>query len=1218
MMSASKTLKKNLSIAVTAVFLAVAAFACWAIEPSKAYADTTDSHLTVASEVHVLVDSEGNVTIPNATVTNDGTCAAYIMGYSSPDGLSWTCDAVGKRIEVGQSITATWRSTGPVSDEIAAQLGEEPYYAGNLTYTYTDGDLKGTVMLDNTDPTVGDTITATVTGANVPDDKLTYQWYRVKDGVEAAIDGAMGSTYTATDDDAGYELVCKVSSTDDICQGTICGATGAVKKIQAFAVYSADDNSLNFYKRAGMPNAGDQFEGKTATATYTGIEDTNGSQPWSEYMSDIKTATVVDSGIQPKNTAFWFTRCVNMTQFDASKLDVSQTTNMMLMFSGCSSLTDLSSLAGWDTSKVTNMGNMFSSLSRITDLSSISGWNTSSVTNMGGMLAGLTTPIALDLSSWDTSKVTNMGNMFSSSSGISTVGDLSNWDTSKVTTMDSMFYGCSSLTFLALSGWDTSKVSNMDNMCDFCNNLQLVMLGDKWQWVGTKGYLPTPDPQYITGADGKWYDTDRNGYAPEDIPSNKAMTYTAVAPKTAFAVYSADDQSLNFYKRSGVPAAGDTFEGKKVTAVYTGIETDTYIGSWQSNVPQNPASYLDTSPWAAYKSTIKTITAVDKIQPKSLDFWFSNPKSWATATAVTSADLSNIDTSKITSMSNLFTGCSNLTSLNISNWNVSNVTNMTNMFSVYSGMFRTQPACSSLTTLDLSNWDTSNVTSMSGMFNGMTHLQQVTFGSNWKWVGTNGYLPTPSSTYITGADGKWYDIDGNGYAPADVPSNKAMTYYASKDLLPKAFAVYSDDDQSLNFYKRSAVPAAGEQFEGKTATATYTGIEDTNGSVSWSPWSKYESSIKTATVVDDGIQPKSTACWFYACAHMTQCDISKLDTSKVTNMNRMFRGCYSLTALDVSSFDTSKVTNMIDMFRGCSKLTALDVLSFDTSNVVNMNCMFNSCSSLTSLDLSSFDTNNVTYMNNMFSYCPNLTTVGDLSSWDTSNVTDTSYMFTDCSKLTTLDLSSWNTSSLTNASDMFSSCSSLTSLGDLSSWDTSNVTDMRYMFSGCTNLTSIGNLSSWNTSNVTNMRDMFSYCSSLTSLGDLSSWNTSKVTNMRSTFYGCFKLSADCSNWDVSKVTDHRYFNADASGVILPSAWQTSSDEGVKDSTIAPLCEEQGNGDALSVSDENGNDEAASKTDGKASADSETEGNATTSADDVDVKGEEAPGDIAQEDPIAA
>lgn len=1110
MMSASKTLKKNLSIAVATVFLAVAAFSCWAIDPSKAYANTTDSHLTVASEVHVLVDSEGNVTIPNATVTNDGTCAAYIMGCSSPDGLGWTCDAVGKRIEVGQSITATWRSAGPVSDEIAAQLGEEPYYAGNLTYTYTDGDLKGTVSLDNTDPTVGDTITATVTGANVPDDKLIYQWVKVKDGSETSIDGATGSTYTATDDDAGYELVCKVSSTDDICQGTISGATGAVKKIQAFAVYSADDNSLNFYKRAGMPNAGDQFEGKKVTAVYTGIETMTSAPGWMlNYSKDIKTAIVYDEGISPTDTGFWFAELRNMKTADVSKLDMSKCKTIGCMFTNCTSLTTLD----------------------------LSAWNTRSLTDINQAFQNCTSLTKLNVSGWDVSKVTNMTLAFAEDRALSSL-DLSTWDNSAVTSMKDVF-------------------SMMDSLSE-------VSLGSKFKFVGTSPFLPD-QTGHVAGADGKWYDTNGNGYAPEDIPSNKAMTYTAVAPKTAFAVYSADDQSLNFYKRSGVPAVGDTFEGKKVTAVYTGIETDTYIGSWQSNVPQNPASYLDTSPWAAYKSTIKTITAVDKIQPKSLDFWFSNPKSWATATAVTSADLSNIDTSKITSMSNLFTGCSNLTSLNISNWNVSNVTNMTNMFSVYSGMFRTQPACSSLTTLDLSNWDTSNVTSMSGMFNGMTHLQQVTFGSNWKWVGTNGYLPTPSNTYISGADGKWYDTDGNGYAPADVPSNKAMTYYASKDLLPKAFAVYSDDDQSLNFYKRSAVPAAGEQFEGKTATATYTGIEDTNGSVSWSPWSKYESSIKTATVVDDGIQPKSTACWFYACAHMTQCDISKLDTSKVTNMNRMFRGCYSLTALDVSSFDTSKVTNMIDMFCGCSKLTALDVLSFDTSNVVNMNCMFNSCSSLTSLDLSSFDTSNVTYMRNMFQNCPNLTTVGDLSSWDTSNVTD-----------------------------------------------------MSYMFSGCTNLTSIGNLSSWNTSNVTNMRDMFSYCSSLTSLGDLSSWNTSKVTNMRSTFYGCFKLSADCSNWDVSKVTDHRYFNADASGVILPSAWQTSSDEGVKDSTIAPLCEEQGNGDALSVSDENGNDEAASKTDGKASADSETEGNATTSADDVDVKGEEAPGDIVQEDSIAA
>lgn len=123
---------------------------------------------------------------------------------------------------------------------------------------------------------------------------------------------------------------------------------------------------------------------------------------------------------------------------------------------------------------------------------------------------------------------------------------------------------------------------------------------------------------------------------------------------------------------------------------------------------------------------------------------------------------------------------------------------------------------------------------------------------------------------------------------------------------------------------------------------------------------------------------------------------------------------------------------------------------------------------------------------------------------------------------------------------------------------------------------------------------------------------------MLSMFASCSKLSADCSNWNVSKVTRHNNFNKNAPGVTVPLAWQASSDEGVEDSTIAPLCEEQGNGDALSVPSENDNDEAASKTDGEPSVDTATKGNADTSAGDADAKEEETPGDVAQEVPIAA
>ena len=215
-------------------------------------------------------------------------------------------------------------------------------------------------------------------------------------------------------------------------------------------------------------------------------------------------------------------------------------------------------------------------------------------------------------------------------------------------------------------------------------------------------------------------------------------------------------------------------------------------------------------------------------------------------------------------------------------------------------------------------------------------------------------------------------------------------------------------------------------------------------------------------------------------------------------------------------------------------------------------------------------------------------------------------------------LSGWNTSNITNASGMFGNNSSLTTLGDLSGWDTSSLADASHMFANCSSLTSLGDLSNWNTSNVTDMLNMFQDCHKLTTIGDLSGWDTSSLADASSMFSYCSRLSVNCSNWDVSKVTNHSNFNTNAPGVILPSAWQTSSDEGVEDSTIAPLCEEQGNRDALRVSDENGNDKAVSKTDGETSADSETEGSNTAAATDEAGAKEETSDDIVQEETAAA
>ena len=79
---------------------------------------------------------------------------------------------------------------------------------------------------------------------------------------------------------------------------------------------------------------------------------------------------------------------------------------------------------------------------------------------------------------------------------------------------------------------------------------------------------------------------------------------------------------------------------------------------------------------------------------------------------LTSLNLSNFDTSKVTYMRFMFAWMSNLTSLNLSNFNTSNVTNMGGMFA----------SIHNLTTLNLSNFDTSKVTDMSSMFSNMFSL----------------------------------------------------------------------------------------------------------------------------------------------------------------------------------------------------------------------------------------------------------------------------------------------------------------------------------------------------------------------------------------------------------------------------------------------------------------------------------------------------------------
>ena len=300
--------------------------------------------------------------------------------------------------------------------------------------------------------------------------------------------------------------------------------------------------------------------------------------------------------------------------------------------------------------------------------------------------------------------------------------------------------------------------------------------------------------------------------------------------------------------------------------------------------------------------------------------------------------------------------------------------------------------------------------------------------------------------------------------------------------------------------------------------------------------------------------------YLFAACNAKELNLSRLDTSNVSNMSSMFSACNSLTSLDLSNFNTTNVSYMNRMFSDCYNLTSLGLSNFDTSKVNDMSYMFGYCRSLTSLDLSNFDTGKVTTMNYMFSSCESLQKL-DLSNWTVHGASTTKMLY-NCSSLAKLKLYNCDEetiSNIINSSDFptgyindetrklyvdehlidklidteplpegweYKTCplyeerqfqGNRTLIVAETRVDSSH-TDLSNMFYNCSSLESV-DTEDWDTSNVTNMRSMFERCEALVTL-DLSSFDTSNVTDMRQMFNGCNALETlDLSNWDTSKVT---------------------------------------------------------------------------------------------------
>ena len=207
-----------------------------------------------------------------------------------------------------------------------------------------------------------------------------------------------------------------------------------------------------------------------------------------------------------------------------------------------------------------------------------------------------------------------------------------------------------------------------------------------------------------------------------------------------------------------------------------------------------------------------------------------------------------------------------------------------------------------------------------------------------------------------------------------------------------AFAVYSEDDHSLIFYKRRGVPKVGDMFNYRRVTEVYTGFEtgmyilvetptDRYGS-STAPWAARQSQIETVSVVDTGIAPENVRVWFANMTNLKTADVARLDTSNCRQMVDVFFRARKLKSLDLSSWDVSRTWNFNCMFQECHSLESINMKGWSVrASDSSMFGMFFDCPSLQSLDLSGFDSTSVLSANKMFGNCQSLSKVSLGSKW---------------------------------------------------------------------------------------------------------------------------------------------------------------------------------------------------------------------------------------------
>ena len=413
-----------------------------------------------------------------------------------------------------------------------------------------------------------------------------------------------------------------------------------------------------------------------------------------------------------------------------------------------------------------------------------------------------------------------------------------------------------------------------------------------------------------------------------------ASEYISVDPKMYDIYMSYTTTTGNELKRDCYTVTDN--DNKKVKTVSS---RNSETGEWTMSVPYGPSSgekagKIDFRMWYDYyMGDIRVLdNSLEKISFKWVyPYYFLKDatRMFFKCTNLKEADLSGLASDNVTSMEEMFIGCTKLEVVNL--WNthkanfMENVTKTQKMFQGCSSlnkltlprkvkteklesMFDMFDGCSSLTALDLSAWNLNNVINMESLFKNCSGLTSVA-------------LPKVTS--------------------------KKIQYM--QRMFSGCSSLTSID---LSGWNVENVTEMGDLFYGCSNLKAL----DLSG---WTP--------KSLTKIDR---------MFLNCTSLESINLSGWNLENMTEIQYMFSGCTSLKTVDLSNWKTPKLSVLGRLINGCGSLTYANLSGWDVSSLYQIDVYpFSGCVNLVTLDLSGWNLDNTIVDRRLFENCNSLKTV---------------------------------------------------------------------------------------------------------------------------------------------------------------------------------------------------------------------------------------------------